>query len=154
MKNAVITPGGKKHSFHEGLYTLWLHTDHLALCAHRMRVHNIVDRRSFICLHMFVLSPRVLLAMMEWRTTKNETTTTATTENHHRKHLLTGWEWVPLQNGEITAMPPPRQTQRRDWETTKPRDNWRRGGNEEAKQTKKGPKRRRLTSLGLLVSVS
>ena len=131
-----------------------LRTDHLALYAHRTRVHNIVDRRSFICLHMFVPSPHVLLAMTEWRTTENETMMMATTKNHCREHLLGGWEWVPLQNGKMTATPPPCQTQRWDWETTKPRDDWRQGGNEEAKQMKKGPKRRRLMSLGPLVSVS
>jgi hypothetical protein len=62
-------------------------------------------------------------------------TPVTSTENHRHEYPLAGWERVRLQNSEITATPPPGQTEQR-------------GG----KANEKRPKRRRFTSLGPLVS--
>ena len=69
------------------------------------------------------------------------------TENHCREKLLMGWEWVPLQNGELTAMLPPGQMEQQRNNKTMEDDgkSEQQGGlgettSEEGKQRKKGPR--------------
>ena len=93
--------------------------DHLALCATQTRVCDIVDYWSFICLHIFVHSlnlhhndDRDRMANDEQQDHNNGHH--HSTKNHRHEQLLTGWEQVPLQNGEMTATLPLGQTEQQD----------------------------------------
>ena len=124
-------------------------TDHLALCAHKMCVHNIVDHRSFIYLHMFVHSPCIHLACNHDRRWNGERWKMRRDQQQQPPQHWEPLLWAPAHgvgtgatskqwdNGNTATRP---NTMTGLWETTKQQDNWRWGGNnKETKQMKKGP---------------